>query len=75
MRKHIFLLGGVLSGQTAGAGPEVVLTCDNGECVTTVTVTPDSWDMVIDCGEAGSWEGGRDEAWGGSLCGVSIVFE
>ena len=70
-----FLLGGVLSAQTADSGPEVTLTCDNGECTTSVTTSEDSWTMNIDCGNNETWEGGGSGAWGGSLCGISIEFE
>ncbi len=31
--------------------------------------------MTIDYGENETWEGGGSGAWGGILCGVTIIFE
>ena len=63
-------LGSILSALSQS----VTITCDNGECETTVTTSPDSWDMEIDCGD-GVHEYGGSGSWGGSLCGVSVIFE
>ncbi len=68
------LLGSVFSANIASSGPEVTISCDNGECTSSVTTSEKSWEMTIDCGDSGSWKGGGSGAWGGSLCGVSVTF-
>ncbi len=69
------LLGGALSANVASSGPEVTISCDNGECTSSVTTSKKSWYMTIDCGGGNTWEGGGSGAWGGSLCGASVTFE
>ncbi len=68
------LLGGILSANVASSGPEVTITCSNGECTSSVTTSETSWSMKIVCGRD-TWTGGGSGAWGGSLCGASVTFE
>ena len=65
----IMFLGSTLSVDSQS----ITITCDNGVCTSSVTTSEDSWSMTIDCGN-GINEYGGSGSWGGSLCGMSVIF-
>ena len=64
-------VGSILPGQSQ-AGPEREMTCDNGDCESTVWSDGDTWTLTINCDGHPEHKSSGTGSYGGSLCGMTM---